>query len=108
MIKIELFERALCCASGVCGPSVEPELIEITGLAEKINKTTSARMLRRNLAQNPENFAKNETVKNILAEKGTDALPIMIVDGEVIQYGHYPSAEEISATTGIDLAELID
>lgn len=106
MIKIEIFERALCCATGVCGPSVEPELIEITGLAERVNKTKTARMLRRNLAQNPESFVKNETVKSLLAEKGADCLPITLVDGEVLEYGKYPSAEEISAKTGIDLAEL--
>ena len=28
MNKIEIFDPAMCCSTGVCGPSVDPELTE--------------------------------------------------------------------------------
>jgi len=28
-MKIELFEPAMCCSSGVCGPSVDPKLVKL-------------------------------------------------------------------------------
>lgn len=30
MKKIEIFDPAMCCSTGVCGPSVDPELIRIS------------------------------------------------------------------------------
>ncbi|XOW20126.1 arsenic metallochaperone ArsD family protein [Lactococcus cremoris] len=32
MKKIEIFEAAMCCSTGVCGPSVDSELLRITNL----------------------------------------------------------------------------
>ena len=39
---------------------------------------------RFNLAQQPLAFAENETVKGFLERSGQDALPLVLVDGEVI------------------------
>ncbi|MBL2347006.1 arsenic metallochaperone ArsD family protein, partial [Klebsiella pneumoniae] len=30
MKKIEIFDPAMCCSTGVCGPSVDSELIRIS------------------------------------------------------------------------------
>ena len=29
MKKIEIFDPAMCCTTGVCGPSIDPELMRI-------------------------------------------------------------------------------
>jgi hypothetical protein len=29
MSKVEIFDPALCCSTGVCGPSVDPELVRV-------------------------------------------------------------------------------
>ncbi len=30
MRKIEIFDPAMCCPTGICGPSIDPELIRIS------------------------------------------------------------------------------
>ena len=37
-MKLELFEEALCCSTGVCGPSVDENLLRITGIFESLKK----------------------------------------------------------------------
>ena len=34
MKKIEIFDPAMCCSTGVCGPSVNPELIRVAAVVE--------------------------------------------------------------------------
>ena len=34
MKKLELFEPAMCCSTGVCGPSVDEELLMVTSVFE--------------------------------------------------------------------------
>lgn len=38
MKKIEIFDPAMCCSTGVCGPSVNPELIRVAAVVENLKK----------------------------------------------------------------------
>ena len=39
MKKIEIFETAMCCSTGVCGPSVDSELLpELNKLMELLKR----------------------------------------------------------------------
>ena len=103
MNKIEIFEPAMCCATGVCGPSVDPELLRITSIAKESKHSENTRIIRRNLAQNPNAFVRNEFIKEKIASKGMDALPITLVNEELLCEGRYPTNEEISEYLGIQL-----
>lgn len=35
-VKIEIFDPALCCSTGVCGPSVDPALIQVANAIEQL------------------------------------------------------------------------
>ena len=56
---------------------------------------------RYNLTTDTDQFVNNEKVQALLNEKGPDVLPIVLVDGEVVLTGQYPSNEELEEWTGI-------
>ncbi|APB31423.1 arsenite efflux transporter metallochaperone ArsD [Vagococcus teuberi] len=100
-MKLELFEEALCCSTGVCGPSVDENLLRITGVFESLNKINQVTASRYNLSSNPADFTKNETVLKELQEKGNNILPITLVNDKIVKTGSYPTNEEIQEFTGI-------
>jgi len=105
MRKINIYEKALCCPTGVCGPSVDPDLIRLTAQTKRINQRENVRVLRRNLAQNPNAFVREQQVAKLIAEYGIAILPVTVVAGKVMKLGGYPTTAEMSAYSGMDLAD---
>ncbi len=100
MKKIEIFDPAMCCSTGVCGPSIDPELLRVaTVLSALQEKGTSVK--RHNLASEPQDFVANKTIAAILEKEGADILPVTLVDGEVAKKKAYPSNVEFAAWTGV-------
>ncbi|MCL4150015.1 UNVERIFIED_CONTAM: hypothetical protein GTU68_021368 [Idotea baltica] len=95
MKKIEVFDPAMCCSTGVCGPSPEKDLVAFAGRLEAL-KETGVEVRRYNLAQEPMAFAQEPAVKAVLDEKGEEGLPLVFVDGVLRFSGSYPSEEELS------------
>ena len=102
-MHVEVFDPPLCCPSGVCGPSVDPELTRISGdlhwLAEQ-----GVTVERFNLAQQPQAFVANPTVAALLREAGNAALPLVLCEGEVVATGRYPAREALAIVTGLPAA----
>lgn len=96
MKKVEIFDPALCCSTGVCGPSVDPKLVQAAVDLEALKKQ-GVTVNRYNLAQDLDAFAGNEAVKALLAAKGTDVLPVTVFNGEVVKESEYPTADELAA-----------
>jgi hypothetical protein len=38
MKEIEIFDPAMCCSTGVCGPSIDPELMRIATVINSLDK----------------------------------------------------------------------
>ncbi|SEA02342.1 Arsenical resistance operon trans-acting repressor ArsD [Thalassobacillus cyri] len=93
--KVEIFDPAMCCPTGVCGPSVDPELTRISRTVMKL-VNEGYDVTRYNLAQEPEQFTNTEVTK-LMEEKGTEALPATVVDGKLVKAGNYPSFGEFAA-----------
>ena len=36
MKKIEIYDPAMCCDSGVCGPSIDPELLRVSFIVKNL------------------------------------------------------------------------
>ena len=102
MKKLEFFEPAMCCNTGLCGPSIDPELLRVATLVEEVLKSEND-VVRHNLKSDPDAFVANTTVARILKETGVDSLPITFVDGKVVATGSYPSNERISELLGMGL-----
>lgn len=100
MVAIQVFDPALCCSSGVCGAEADQQLINFSSDFDWI-KENNISIERFNLAQQPMNFANNPTVKGFLERSGPEALPLVLVDGEIALAGRYPNRDELARWTGV-------
>lgn len=97
---IQVFDPALCCASGVCGADVDQALVSFAADAAWA-AGQGAQITRFNLSQQPMEFANNATVKGFLERSGAEALPLVLVDGEVALAGRYPQRAELARWAGL-------
>ncbi|MCX7085109.1 MAG: arsenite efflux transporter metallochaperone ArsD [Methylococcales bacterium] len=104
MKSIQVFDPALCCSTGVCGVDVDQQLVGFSTDVDWANEK-GAHIERFNLAQQPMVFAENAVVKAFLERSGAEALPLILVDGEVALAGRYPNRFELSKWTGIPLID---
>lgn len=99
MKKIQVFDPALCCSSGVCGVEVDQKLVTFAADVDWARQN-GAQIERFNLAQQPMAFAENAIVKGLLQRSGEGALPLTLLDGEMALAGRYPSRDELARWTG--------
>lgn len=95
MKKITIYEPAMCCSTGLCGVSVNPELLRISTVLNKL-KAKGIEIERYNLTNSPMKFMSNKIVNKMINEKGVDGLPFTLVDEEVVITGRYPTNEELA------------
>jgi len=99
---VEVYDPPMCCPSGVCGPDPDPHLTRFSAdLAWLRHKGVEVR--RHNLAQEPLDFARNADVKRLMTENNGDGLPVILVDGKVMQHGTYP--DRTALARWLDLTE---
>jgi len=101
-MKIQVFDPSMCCSSGVCGPSVDPELVRVAADLEWLTQQ-GVDVERFNLSQQPGAFASTPLVKEALARLGLGCLPLTLVDGVVRHQGSYPTREMLATYVGLDL-----
>jgi len=92
---VAVFDPAMCCSTGVCGPGVDPALLTIARDLRWFEKQ-GVTVERRGLAQEPDAFVSNARVAGLMQAFGDGALPAVLVNGEVLCYGRYPSREELT------------
>ena len=39
MKKIQIFDPAMCCSTGVCGPSIDPELLRMSFVTKNLDES---------------------------------------------------------------------
>ena len=100
MTAIRVFDPAMCCSTGVCGPSVDPQLARFSADLDWL-KSQGVSVERFNLAQQPAAFAEDQAVRSALETKGEAGLPVVKVNGEIKSTGVYPSRAELAAWAGI-------
>jgi len=105
MSKVEIFDPALCCPTGVCGPSIDPELTRVATAIFLLEKR-GFEIKRYNLGTEPAKFVENLIVNKVLHEKGPDSLPVTIVGGKIAKIGVYPTNEELAEWFGVNVEEL--
>lgn len=98
MSRLEVFDPAMCCSTGVCGPEVDPALPRFAADLEWI-AAQGVEVRRHNLSQEPAAFAASEVVKAAIEEHGVECLPLVLVDGRVVSMGAYPSREQLAKRT---------
>ena len=100
MKKIQVYDPALCCSTGVCGVDADQALISFSADVEWARQQ-GAQIERFNLAQQPIAFAENQIVKAFLEHSAEDGLPLILLVGAIILSGRYPSRTELASWINI-------
>lgn len=93
MKKMIIFDPAMCCSTGICGPSVNPELLRISTVINNL-KNKGILVERYNLTNNPQIFVDNKEINKMLNNEGVEVLPVTMVDGVVVKTKVYPTNEK--------------
>lgn len=102
MRKLEIYDPAMCCSTGVCGPEVDPVLVQFAADLQWVT-TQGVEVKRYNLGQEPQAFAANPTVVKEM-EAGMDRLPIVAVDGIIVAAGIYLTRDQLAQKLGLSVA----
>lgn len=93
---VELFDPPMCCPTGLCGPTLDQTLLDVSDMILALQKA-GIRVERYQMTSRPDKFMNNNEVMQLVREKQMAALPITTVHNNVIKAGAYPSLEEIKA-----------
>jgi hypothetical protein len=93
MKTIQVYDPPMCCSTGICGTEINPDLVSFAAMLAQLG-THGVRVERYNLGQQPMAFVQNAAVKAFLEEEGSDALPLIFLEGEIYLKGRYPTREE--------------
>lgn len=99
MRTIQIYDRPMCCSTGVCGPQVDPVLPRFAADLDLLKQAGHV-VERFNLAQQPQAFIQNTDIHSLISTQGTDVLPVVVVDGRVVSRGIYPSREMLQMWAG--------
>jgi arsenite methyltransferase len=92
MKTIQIYDKPMCCSTGICGPQVDPVLPRFAADLDAL-RNAGHTVERYNLSQQPQAFIQNTQIHALLSTKGTEVLPVVMVDGHVVSRGIYPSRE---------------
>ena len=98
--RLEVFDPAMCCSTGVCGPTVNPELVRFARDVAWFSHH-DIEVLRHNLSQEPGAFVDNAAVLAELQSKGPECLPIVYVDGKQVPGTGYPKRGQLMELLGV-------
>jgi len=93
-VIIDVYDPALCCSTGVCGPELDDGLADFANDV-KWMKSQGIVVKRYNLGQEPQVFKSNTVVLSKLKKEGSDILPIIFVNGEMVSEGGYPDRNQL-------------
>ena len=102
-VRIAVYDPAMCCSTGVCGPEVDPMLVRFSADLKWLSEQ-GVDVHRFNLSQTPVAFVENEQVKQALTEKGEAALPLILAGGRVASMGRYPERFELAGWAGLTVS----
>jgi len=97
MTKIDLiiYEGAMCCSTGICGPEPDKVLIDFNETLKKIqHEFKDVSVVRGSLSFNVNMFLENEIIE-LVKEQGPEVLPITTINGNIIAKQRYLSYEEL-------------
>lgn len=94
MKKMQIFEPAMCCPTGLCGVSIDPELLRISTVLNSLEKN-GVKVERFNLTDAPMEFVNNKKVNDFIFANGVEKLPVVTLNEEIIIVGRYPTNEEL-------------
>ena len=98
MTELTLYEEAMCCSTGVCGPDPDDELVEVSAALDQLEAAfDDLEVNRANMQHNIDQFLETQRIYDRVQEEGPSILPITVVDDEIVAEGEYLSYDELTA-----------
>jgi hypothetical protein len=94
-VLIEIFDPPMCCPGGLCGPVIDPALLDLHEAVLKLKNEHGVVVPRYLLQQHGAKFMQNQEVLALLKEQGTGVLPVTTVNGEVVKTKEFPTYDEL-------------
>ncbi len=92
---IIIFEGALCCSTGICGPEPDKALIDLNENLKRLKvEHPDVEFTRASLTFNIDTFLENSQILDMVKAQGPDILPVTTFNGKVIAERRYPTYEE--------------
>lgn len=99
-LKLQIFDPPMCCASGVCGTEVDSNLINFAVSIQWLGMA-GVQVERFNPLHQYAAFAANAAVTQAVNEKGIECLPLILLNGQIVSTGTYPSRLELADIVGL-------
>ncbi len=91
-----IYEGAMCCSTGVCGPEPDKELIEFNESLKKLRmEFMDIEIIRANISFNINMFLENMEISQLVKENGQDILPIITLNGKIASKQKYLNYDEL-------------
>jgi hypothetical protein len=96
--ELIIYEGAMCCSTGVCGPEPDQTLIAFSEALKRLQHEYGDHLtiMRASLTFNSLIFLSHPQIARLVKEKGPDILPITTINGEIIAKQRYLKYEDIS------------
>jgi len=94
--RVEIFDPPMCCPTGVCGPTIDPALLDVNEMVLAL-QSEGIPVARYQMASHAQAFVNNREVFRLVREKQLAALPITVVKGRIIKVGAYATLNEVYA-----------
>jgi arsenite methyltransferase len=104
MKTVQVYDKPMCCSTGVCGPDIDPRLPQFAADLEWL-KSQGHHVERYNLAQQPQAFIENKSIHQLLSTEGTDSLPVVVIDGAIVSHKAYPTRDALSGRVNVSPAK---
>jgi hypothetical protein len=98
MTKTDLiiYEGAMCCSTGICGPEPDKVLIEFNETLKKIqHEFNDVNVVRASISFDTNMFLEENEIIELVKEKGPAILPITTINGSIIAKQRYVTYDEL-------------
>jgi hypothetical protein len=86
----------MCCPTGVCGPTLDQTLLDVNEMILAL-QAEGVSVVRYQMTSHPQAFLDNAQVLRLVRERQLAALPITVVQGQVVKVGAYPTLAEVES-----------
>jgi hypothetical protein len=96
-VAVEIFDPPMCCPGGLCGPAIDPALLDINETLLRLRQEYDGQLAveRYLLPGQAGKFMAAPAVIQALQAGGAGVLPMALVNGRVLTRGRYPTYEEL-------------
>jgi len=97
--EVIIYEGAMCCSTGVCGPEPDRNLIVFSETVKRLQNEYGERLtiMRASLTFNSLIFMAHPEIARLVKENGPEVLPITTLNGDIIARQKYLTYEELKA-----------